>query len=237
MSHYSDGVRIGRRKTRRRWPYAGVGVYSSLAILDFVPATLDRDGICLSQVRTGAGDLTIAGAFATSGVATLDASVNSYGRCVGLYSAGDLSLISTTIYGYDCYGSPLVETIPTGPSNTTVSGVKAFGRVTRVAVSATLGTAMEVGTVDKFGLPMCLGNLSQVVRIGWNATLAANAATFAVAVTTSPATAITGDVRGTVIGAGAAADGARRLTIVFVPDLTSDATQFGVTQFGTGVET
>jgi hypothetical protein len=236
MTHYSDGTRIGNRRTSRRWPH-GVGIPSALAILDFVPATLDRDGICLSQTRTGAGDLTIAGAFATGGVATLDAGVNSYGRCVGLYSAGDLSLISTTLYGYDAYGSPLVETICTGPNNTTVSSVKAFSKIVRASVSATLGTAMEIGTVDKFGLPMVLGNLSQVVRVGWNATLAANAATFAVGVTTSPATAITGDVRGTVIGAGAVADGARRLTVVFVPDLTSDQTSFGVTQFGTGVET
>lgn len=231
MTHVSDGITIGNARTRRRRKK----VRASLAILDFIPATLDRDGISVSQTRSGAGNLTITGALATGGIAKLDAGVDSYGRCVGLYSAGDLSLISTTIYGYDIDGVPLVETIATGPNNSTVSGLKAFSKVTRVYVSATLGTAMEVGTVDKFGLPMCLRDLAHVTRMGWAATLAENAATFAVAVTTSPATAITGDVRGTVIPGSSAANGSRRLCVVFVPDMTSDQSQYGVRQYGEGI--
>lgn len=229
MSVIPDGVRIGKKKTSRLGP----SPRSSLAILDFVPATLDRDGICVAQVRTGAGDLTINGAFATAGMATLDAGVKSYGRCVGIYSGGNLSALTFTVYGYDAQRRPVREAIA-GPNNTTTAGVKSFKTITRVAVSATIGTNVEVGTIDKFGLPMYLASLSQVVHVGYGETLARDAATFAIGVTTSPATATTGDTRGTVIPS-AVTNGSKRLVVVMVPDMTSDASQFGVQQYAVGV--
>lgn len=104
--------------------------------------SLDRDGICTAQVRTGAGDLTIDGALASGGVATLDTQ-----RIVGIYSAGNLSALTFTVYGTDGNGSgaPISEALA-GPNNNTVSTTLNFKTVTRVAVSGTIGTNVEVGT-------------------------------------------------------------------------------------------
>lgn len=229
MTTFSDGVKIGATKGRKRGP----SVRSSLAILDFVPATLDRDGICASQTRTGAGDLVINGALAANGVAILDSGVESFGRCVGIYSSGNLSAVTFTVYGHTVRGAPLRAAIA-GPNNSTVTIPKAFRRVTRVTTSATIGTAAEVGTVDRFGLPMRLYAFSQVVRAGFGATLAEDAATFVIGDGTSPATASTTDVRGTVVPS-AAADGSKRLTVVMVPTMTDRASQYGVEDYGLGV--
>jgi hypothetical protein len=101
---------------------------------------LDRDGISAAQTTAGAADLTIEGALASDGVATLDTQ-----RIVGIYSGGNLSGVVFTVYGTNSQGIPISETI-TGPNNTTVSGVLMFKTVTRVAVDAAVGTNVEVGT-------------------------------------------------------------------------------------------
>lgn len=232
MTTLSDGVRVGfatrRRSARQHYPR------TEIVWMDFVPATLDRDGICAAQTLGAAGNLLLNGALVTGGVAsTMD--TGSYGRCVGVFSAADLSAVTFTVRGHDFYGEPVSENIA-GPNATTTAGLKVFRRVTSVGASAAVGSNVEVGTIDKFGVPMRLLDLTRVVRVGWAATLAANAATIAVGVTTDPATATTGDVRGTVIPAGSAADGARRLSFAMIPDLTNSLTQYGVRQFASGLE-
>ena len=229
MTTFSDGMTIGATRGRT----GGKMIRSSLAMLDFVPATLDRNGFCAAQQIGAAGNLTLNGALVVGGVGYCDvADVEMFGRCVGLYSSGNLSAITFTIYGYDTYGKPLVVS-RAGPNNSTVATTKAFGRVIRVAASAAVGTNIEVGTVDTFGLPMYLKSLTQVVRSGFDAVLAEDAATIVVGVTTT-ASATTGDVRGTFTPS-AAADGTKRLTCVFIPDLTSKYTKFGVKQYGAGL--
>ena len=225
MTTFSDGIKLGNRRRTAKALYPK----SSLVYVDFIPATLDRDGLCVSQTTGAAGNLTLTGALTSGGVGILDSGVDSWGRCVGIYSGSDLSAITFTVTSYDIYGELVVENIA-GPNNTTTAGLKAVSRVLSVYANAAVGSAVEGGTIDKFGLPFRLGDLSQVVRVGWTQTLADNAATVAVGVTTSPATATTGDVRGTVIPSSAA-NGTRRLTVVYVPDLTSSVTQYGVRQF------
>lgn len=102
--------------------------------------TLDRDGISVAQQTAGAADLTITGALASGGVATMDTQ-----RIVGIYSGGNLSALTFTVYGTDMRGIVISETI-TGPNATTVSGVLMFYTVTRVAVSGAAGSNVEVGT-------------------------------------------------------------------------------------------
>lgn len=227
MTIFSDGVELGGQDRRRTGK--SLKLKTALVYLDFVPATLDRDGICAAQQTAGAGSLLLNGALVSGGTATIGSQTDDFGRCVGVYSAGNLSARTFTVNGLDVWGQPMTENIA-GPNNTTTAGVKAFWRVLSVTVDGAVGTNVEVGTIDVFGLPLRLSNLSQVVRVGWNATLADNAATVVVGVTTSPATATTGDVRGTVTPSNAA-DGTRRLTFVYVPDLTSTLTIYGVRQF------
>ena len=229
MTLFADGVQIGPTKGRR----FNKVVRGSIAIMEFVPSILDRNGFCAAQQIGAAGNLTLNGALVVGGVGIADdAGVEMWGRCVGFYSSGNLSAITFTVYGYDTYGEPLVAS-RAGPNNSTVSTTKAFGRVARIAASAAVGTNVEVGTVDTFGLPLYLKSLAMVVRSGFDEVLAEDAATVVAGVTTT-ATASTGDVRGTFTPS-AAADGSKRIACAFIPDLTSRQTKLGVKQYGAGL--
>lgn len=74
---------------------------------------------------------------------------------------GNETSFTFTVYGTDEYGAALVETI-TGPNNSTAYGLKAFKKVTRVAVSGDSG-AVEIGTADRLGLPSAIKSVSQVI--------------------------------------------------------------------------
>lgn len=111
------------------------------------PVTISRtlaaavaNAICLAQTTAGAGNLTINGGSASSGVATLDAQ-----RKVGIASTGNLSAVNFTVYGTDQNGRSINETIA-GPNNNTVSTTLDFYTVTRVAVNGAVGTNVTVGT-------------------------------------------------------------------------------------------
>jgi len=108
------------------------------------PAVADRDGVCKAQSAAGAGSLTINGALATGGVATL-----ATPRHVSVYAAGDNSGVTFTVTGTDRMGDALTESI-TGPNATTVKGEKNFATVTTVAVDAATTGNVEVGSADEF---------------------------------------------------------------------------------------
>jgi len=79
-----------------------------------------------------------------------------------------------------------------------------------------------------FGSPVRFTNLGYLSRVGWDNTLAENAATAVSAVTTTASTT-TGDVRGTV-APSSAADGAKRLVVgILLPALAvgPNATRVG----------
>jgi hypothetical protein len=231
MTHISDRITGGSRKGFGTGPAARLQMFG----LNFVPAALDRDGICASQTRSGAGDLLLNGAFVNTSKARayLDPGLDSHGRCLGIYSAGNLSAITFRIYGWDRNGVRLVWS-GIGPNATTLAVPKAFYIVERVWVSATLGTAAEVGSIDRFGLPMRVLQASQIVHVGWGTTLARDAGTFVAADVTSPAIAGGTDVRGTYAPSGAA-DGVKSLTITFWAHMTTRAGQQGIKQYGEGI--
>ncbi len=104
---------------------------------------VDADGICVAQQTVGSANLTITGAFATDGVATLD-----FARQVGIASSGNLSGVNFTVYGTDPDGNSINETLA-GPNNNTVETTAYFKTVTRVAVNGAVGTNVTVGTVDE----------------------------------------------------------------------------------------
>jgi len=106
----------------------------------FTMDALDRNGISIAQTPAVAGNLSITGALATGGVATMDVP-----RHVAIYSDADESGDTYTITGTDRYGAALTETI-TGPNTTTVNGSKNFLTVTQVATSGAGTGNIEVGT-------------------------------------------------------------------------------------------
>jgi len=123
-----------------------------------------------------------------------------------------------TVKGYDIYGYPITETITTsGTSATTTNGKKAFKFIASVTPSKTDATGnYSVGTLDVVGLPLRSDIYTPVPGIDlsiWMNNAAISSTTgYTAADLTSPATATTGDVRGTY-ALQTASDGTKPLVI------------------------
>ena len=220
MTHFSDGVRVGRSfSLNGAAPIPGVPV-SPMFVYDVTPVALDADGICAQQTLAGAGNALLNGALASGGTVTLDVPRN-----VIVDAAGAATAV-LTITGTDVYGVPMSEAI-TLNGTTAVAGKKAFKTITRVAASAA-ATDFFVGTGDVFGLPFRADSRNYCLT-AWNGAFVTTG-TFVAAVTTSPATTTTGDVRGTFAPADAA-DGSKQLTVwMFIEDDDTQTGLYGVTQ-------
>lgn len=214
MPQYSDdlwlGSALGPQSNSWAGPgavFAGVGPLGRVYIFDIVPATLLATAVCAAQAVAGAGNASINGASASGGVATFD-----YARTISAKSSdvGDTTQ-TVTVTGTDYWGQAQTELL-TLNGTTTVDGLKAFKTITQVAVSAALTGNLSVGNGDSFGLPYRVNDAGYLLRTGWAGAVADNAGTFTAADATSPATASTGDVRGT-FKPTTAANGSRRLVI------------------------
>lgn len=238
MPNFTDDLYLG--PVSNRLPLAadpspeayGVGPMGRTFSYDIVPVTLQTAGIAALQTTAGAANLVL-----TAGTGATQV-VNSFGetviqldvpRNVTLTSAGNISAVNFTITGRDIYGQ-LMTVTRVGPNANTVATLKAFRQIISVAASAAVGTNTSVGFGDVFGLPYRCTDAGYIVKSGWAGTLAQDAGTFVAADTTSPATASTGDVRGTYLPSSAA-NGTRRLVFTYVlPGIASgpSATDTGV---------
>lgn len=97
------------------------------------------NSICLSQTPAGAGALTINGALASGGVATIAAPSR-----ITITSAGNDSGKTFVVTGTDAAGNAITETI-TGPNTTTVTSLLTYKTVTSVVISAAAAGAITVG--------------------------------------------------------------------------------------------
>lgn len=193
--------------------FRGVGPLGREYVYDVVPLALGTANVAALQTTAGAGNLTLtAGAGVTAVVVN---GVTRYQfdvpRAVSLTSAGNISAVNFTISGFDVYGQAMTQTLA-GPNANTVTTLKAFYQIVSIAVSAAVGTNTSAGMSDRFGIPLLVPDAGYFDRIGWNNTLAADAGTFTVGDATSPATAATGDVRGTYTPSSAS-NGAKRLIL------------------------
>jgi hypothetical protein len=221
MTHFSDGVRAGRTFANNGTANQP-GVYMSpIFVYDVVPVALSATAVAAAQAVAAAGNLTINGASASGGVATLDVP-----RCLSIVSTGADTTQTATITGTDAYGIPMTETI-TFNSTTTVNGQKAFKTVTRVAISAALAGNASVGSTDIFGIPYRTNSRNYLLT-AWNGAFVTTG-TFAAADTTA-ATATTDDVRGTYLVPDAA-NGTKRLTLwISIADDDTQTGLYGVAQ-------
>ena len=135
------------------------------------------------------------------------------------------------ISGYDIYGAPMSEVIAAPAGASTVNGKKAFKYIASVTPQFTDAHNYSVGTTDIYGFPL-RSDFFGDVAINYNsAAITANTG-YTAAVTTSPATTSTGDVRGTY-ALQSAADGSKRLMIrqfVLAANMATIPGLFGVTQ-------
>lgn len=217
----------------------GVGPMGRIFVFDIVPLTFQAAGLATSQNPGSGASFNLT---AGTGVTRVTLPNGQFGyvldvpRAVTITAAG-ANTAQYRVEGYDQYGQFMTANLA-APSTSTVTTTKAFKMVTAVVNrNATAGTnGLTVGFADVFGLPVRVTDRAYVISAKWDNTLADNAGTLTVADTTDPATAATGDVRGTYAAAGAAANGVRRLVMaIAVPALGCgpQATRigaFGVTQ-------
>lgn len=122
-------------------------------VITITPATADRDGICAAETMGAAGNMTIGGALASGGVATLTPAGH-----VSIYAASSNAAKTFTVYGTNRQGVSISEAI-TGPgAGATVKGSKNFLTVTRVAIDAASVGDVEVGSADELD--------SQIIPVG-----------------------------------------------------------------------
>ena len=152
-------------------------------------------------------------------------------RAVSVTGSASATGGNILISGYDIYGVPMSEVIAAPASATTVNGKKAFKYIASVVPQFTDAHNYSVGTTDIYGFALRADFFSDVAINYNNAVITANTG-FTAAVTTSPATTGTGDVRGTY-ALQSAADGSKRLSIrqfILPANAGSITGLFGVTQ-------
>lgn len=153
-------------------------------------------------------------------------------RNIRITSGGTDTGITFTVKGFDVYGFPMTETI-TGASAGIASGKKAFKFVVSITQSGAVASTMSVGTGDVYGFPLRVDTIGYVGLV-WNGSLVTVNTGWTTSDTTSPATATTGDVRGTYAVQGAASNGTLRLQAYVTPsaaNIGSNTGLFGVAQF------
>lgn len=169
-------------------------------------------------------------AAAGGGVSMYDPRTMSARRLI-FTSVGDDHLATVAVVGVDMYGYTIHETVTLANATTTTSA-KCYKAVISITPAGTLsGSNLSVGTTDVYEFGLAAYEF-QFVQIYWNATLISASTGYTAPVTTSPATATTGDVRG-VYGVQSASDGTKKLQIFVRPQpwLVTSTGLFGVTQF------
>jgi hypothetical protein len=155
----------------------------------------------------------------------------STSRILRYTSVGDDHLATVTARGFDTFWFPISETVTLSNAGI-ASGKKAFKYVQSITPAGTLsGSNLSVGTGDVFGFPMRVDRFAYA-DIAWNDGRITSNTGFVAADTTNPATATTGDVRGTY-AVQSASDGTKRLQIFIkipVSNINSVAGLWGVTQ-------
>jgi hypothetical protein len=152
-------------------------------------------------------------------------------RAVSVTGSASATGGNITINGYDIYGVPMSEVIAAPAGASTVNGKKAFKYISSVVPAFTDAHNYSVGTTDIYGFPLRSDNFGDVA-INYNAAAITANTGYVAAVTTSPATTTTGDVRGTY-ALQSAADGSKRLVVrqfITPANMSSVNGLFGVTQ-------
>ena len=205
---------------------AGITVLSSSAPAFFMPTGLS---LAAGVVIDGLPSLHV---FGSGG--NFQTGFYNRGTCVGRAvsitgvsgGAGGAFLVK----GYDIYGYSMSQTVTVAAGANTVNSTKAFKAITSVTPQFTDAHNYSVGTADIFGFGI-LATYFGDISVNWNNSWVTASTGFTTADTTAPATAATGDVRGTY-AVQSASDGTKRLVITITPTLGSLVTNPTTGLFG-----
>jgi hypothetical protein len=215
----------------------GVGPMGRWFALDIVPVAAQAAGLAAAQAVAGAGNLTLVagtGVVASTLFNGLIGYTLDHARCVSLVStnAGDTTQ-TALVTGLDVFNTQMTARV-TLNGTTQVQTLKAFKTITSIAMSAATAGNISAGYTDRLGFPYVVADAGYLDP-SWAGALARDAGTVVVADSTSPATALTGDVRG-LYTPSSACNGVRRLivgqtmSILQVGPAATRVAAFGVTQ-------
>lgn len=203
----------------------GLPVISAVRADLGAPIVEDPNGIFVED-SGGSGPFpfafTLDGALTTDGVVIMDVARN-----VEIINAGASTSV-ITFTGTDMYGEALVESI-TSNGNNVVKGKKAFKTITEIVTATDTTAGLTCGSGSALGLPFALGSKGDLFLAN-EADIVATIGGVIAAVTTSPATAITGDIRGTYDPSDTL-DGTATIVVYYFPLGRKTATGYGVPQF------
>lgn len=145
----------------------------------------DADGILDGHSIATAGSTT------TFNVLYTSAKMGEFGRNVIVLASG-AATSTVTVIGRDYLGQPMKETLTLNGTNSVV-GLKAFKYIDEVEYGATSATTIDLGWGVRMGLPY----KTRAVEREYKDDVLVSAGTLTAPVTTDPATATTGDPRGT----------------------------------------
>ena len=201
-------------------PQSGLGIRAGQTyIQDFIPLTKNTAAYAALQTPVASAITLSAGtgvsAVVVNGVTRFQCDVP---RAVTISSGGNDTGITFLISGYDKYGQQMTQRV-TGGNGATVTSKKAFYSVTSVLPSGSVATTATVGTADVFGIDIAVSDLCYLYTVG-NQSKQIDTGTGIIWDTTTPATSLTGDVRGTY-APSFASNGSARLVI----EITMNANQ------------
>jgi hypothetical protein len=119
-------------------------------------------------------------------------------RCINITGVAGGTGGVFVVTGMDVYGQITHQNITVGAGAVSAASLKAFKYIISIVPQFTDVHAYTVGTTDTYGLPMRLAAFPGAYATGyWAGAQITSPTGYTAAVTTSPATALTGDVRGT----------------------------------------
>lgn len=205
-------------------PY--VGFFPMVLTVDQVPSAISAASLCTSQNATSGtafkvtpgGSITLSGGQYYMDGVTATNPTTSVGvilsRAVSVTGVSNAAGGSFLVTGQDFYGNTQTQTLTvqalTSPGTTNTT--KTFKSITSVVPQFTDAHAYTIGVADIYGFPI-LSTRFQDIFVYWNSTLISANTGYVAADTTNPATALTGDVRGTY-ATQSASDGTKRLTLL-----------------------
>lgn len=236
MSHIQDGVRVGSaayppvvpapQSTLPGGPMSPIYVYS------VVPIASSNTTLAASGIQNGAITLQATGGITTTSIASVTYYDLGNERCIRAVTFGNGGVaVHLSASGLDDYLQVMTTTWSAPTDSTSFSdSPKPIRYVRGVSALGGTGSAIGLGPSDRFGFPYRVDRFDNV-RMTWAAMTLTASTGFTAASATSPATALTGPVRGTYLMPTVSADGSRRFTAwIYLADVDTNSGLYGVTQ-------
>ncbi len=240
MTHVSDNYRTGQ--VFRAANGTNGAAMSPIYVYAITPGAATTTALAAAATLSNQSFTLAAG----SGVTTTTINGVTYydlgcARC--LTAAGSTTAVTGTTITVNGIEETVLDNGTLGPglpmrfsfSGPTATGIttstKAIRYVRSASVDVNTTSGLSLGVADTFGMPYKVANFGDVI-LNWNNALITASTGFTVAVTTSPATATTGDVRSTyAIQSGAANNSLVFRAYIFVKDPNTETGLYGQAQY------